>query len=259
MVVFVSPFGGARAPVCAIVIEEYEMHVPAQEIRPRLEVLAKAPLPTRFGTFDAQVFRFGPGDATVGLSDEHVALCIGHLQGRSRIAVRIHSECLTSEVFGSLKCDCKDQLEAAQKEIARRGLGVVLYLRQEGRGIGLANKMRAYALQAHGADTVDANRMLGLPDDARKYDAAAEMIRHLGIRSVELMTNNPAKVEALSSLGIEVVGRLPVIVPTNPFSARYLETKRARMHHALPALVEDLDPDGGEPRSSLAAISSFAK
>ncbi len=208
------------------------MYVPAQEIRPQLEILAKTPLPTRFGTFEVHVFRYGSSEG--GLSDEQVALVMGHVQGRARVPVRIHSECLTSEVFGSLKCDCKDQLEAAQKEIARRGMGAVIYLRQEGRGIGLANKMRAYALQAHGADTVDANRMLGLPDDARRYDAAAEMIRHLGIRSVELMTNNPTKVESLSALGVDVVGRIPVVVATNPFSARYLETKRARMRHLLP-------------------------
>jgi GTP cyclohydrolase II len=157
------------------------------------------------------------------------------LSGRTHVPVRIHSECITSEVFGSLKCDCKDQLEAAQAEIARRGFGAVLYLRQEGRGIGLANKVRAYALQAHGADTVDANRLLGLPDDARRYDAAAAMLGHLAVCSVELLTNNPAKEEALRTLGIDVTGRTPILVPTNPFSATYLETKRSRMRHAIPA------------------------
>jgi GTP cyclohydrolase II len=159
---------------------------------------------------------------------------MGPLTGRSHVPIRIHSECLTSEVFGSLKCDCKDQLEAAQAEIARRGFGAVLYLRQEGRGIGLANKVRAYALQAHGADTVDANRLLGLPDDARRYDAAAAMLHNLGVRSVELLTNNPAKEEALRALGVDVSRRIPVLVATNPFSASYLETKRSRMRHAIP-------------------------
>jgi GTP cyclohydrolase II len=209
------------------------MHVPVKEIRPQLEVLAKAPLPTRHGTFEMQVFRYR--EAGAGLPDEHVALVMGTLRGRADVPVRIHSECITSEVFGSLKCDCKDQLEAAQAEIARRGFGAVIYLRQEGRGIGLANKVRAYALQAHGADTVDANRLLGLPVDARRYDAAAAMLGVLGVRSVELLTNNPAKEEALRALGIEVVGRTPVLVPTNPFSATYLETKRSRMRHAIPA------------------------
>src|SRR3954462_1623969 len=132
---------------------------------------------------------------------------MGDLSGRPTVAVRIHSECITGEVFGSLKCDCKDQLEAAQVEIARRGFGAVLYLRQEGRGIGLANKVRAYALQAHGADTVDANRLLGLPVDARRYDAAAAMLANLGVRSIELLTNNPEKEEALRSLGVEIVAR----------------------------------------------------
>jgi GTP cyclohydrolase II len=144
---------------------------------------------------------------------------------------------MTSEVFGSLKCDCKEQLDAALAEVARRGAGAVLYLRQEGRGIGLANKIRAYELQAQGADTVDANRMLGLPDDAREYHAAAHMLAHFDVQSVQLMTNNPAKVDALRSLGVQVAGRLPVVVAPNPFSAGYLETKRARMAHELPAGV----------------------
>jgi GTP cyclohydrolase II len=211
------------------------MHVPVKEIRPQLEVLARAPLPTRHGNFEMQVFRYHSGETDTGLSDQHVALWMGDLSGKTHVPVRIHSECITSEVFGSLKCDCKDQLEAAQATIAQRGFGAVLYLRQEGRGIGLANKVRAYALQAHGADTVDANRLLGLPDDARRYDGAAAMLDHLGVRSVELLTNNPAKEEALRALGIDVVARTPVLVPTNALSATYLETKRSRMRHAIPA------------------------
>jgi len=227
------------------------MHVPVKEIRPQLEVLARAPLPTRHGNFEMQVFRYHSGEADTGLSDQHVALCMGVLAGRTHVPVRIHSECITSEVFGSLKCDCKDQLEAAQAEIARHGFGAVLYLRQEGRGIGLANKVRAYALQAHGADTVDANRLLGLPDDARRYDAAAAMLDHLGVRSVDLFTNNPAKEEALRALGIEVTGRTPVIVPTNPFSAIYLETKRSRMRHAIPQKA--MATDGAIPNLTRAS------
>jgi GTP cyclohydrolase II len=150
------------------------------------------------------------------------------------LPIRIHSECITSEVFGSLKCDCKEQLDAALAEVARRGAGAVLYLRQEGRGIGLANKIRAYALQARGADTVDANRLLGLPDDAREYHAAAHMLAHFDVQSVQVMTNNPAKVDALRALGVQVTGRLPVVITPNAFSAGYLETKRARMAHELP-------------------------
>jgi GTP cyclohydrolase II len=143
---------------------------------------------------------------------------------------------MTSEVFGSLKCDCKEQLDAAMAAIAHAGGGAVLYLRQEGRGIGLANKIRAYALQSHGHDTVDANRLLGLPDDARTYEVARDMLSHFGVASVRLMTNNPAKVNALRKLGIEVAGRVPVIVPPTQHSSRYLEAKRLRMEHDLPEL-----------------------
>jgi GTP cyclohydrolase II len=204
------------------------MHVPSRVIRPHgsFECLAKATIPTRHGEFDAYVFR-----------DEHVALVHGQVRGKQGALVRVHSECLTSEVFGSLKCDCKEQLDAAMAAIARAGEGAVLYLRQEGRGIGLANKIRAYALQSRGHDTVDANRLLGLPDDARKYDVARDMLAHLGVESVRIMTNNPDKVDALRGLGVEVVGRVPVIVPANPHSARYLEAKRLRMEHDLPAVL----------------------
>jgi GTP cyclohydrolase II len=198
-------------------------------IRPQttsLECLARARIPTRHGDFDTFVFR-----------GEHVALVRGTVAGREDALVRVHSECLTSEVFGSLKCDCKEQLDAAMAAIAHAGAGAVLYLRQEGRGIGLANKIRAYALQARGHDTVDANRMLGLPDDARRYDTARDMLSHLGIASVRLMTNNPEKVKALESLGVRVSGRVPVIVPANPHSASYLEAKRLRMEHDLPAVL----------------------
>jgi GTP cyclohydrolase II len=158
----------------------------------------------------------------------------------------VHSECMTSEVFGSLKCDCKEQLDLAMGEIARSGVGAILYLRQEGRGIGLVNKIRAYELQSMGHDTVDANRLLGLPDDAREYHAAAHMLEHFDVKSVLLMTNNPAKVDALAALGVEVVGRLPVVVPPNPFSRRYLETKRARMAHELPVRCDASEPSLGD-------------
>jgi GTP cyclohydrolase II len=205
------------------------MHVPPRAIRPqdsRLECLANATLPTRHGDFETYVF-----------SGEHVALVFGDVTSREDVLVRVHSECMTSEVFGSLKCDCKEQLDAAMAAVARAGAGAVLYLRQEGRGIGLANKIRAYALQSRGHDTVDANRLLGLPDDARRYDVARDMLAHLGVTSVRLMTNNPAKVRALSVLGVPVTGRVPVVVPPNAHSARYLEAKRVRMEHDLPDLL----------------------
>jgi len=200
----------------------------------RLTPQAHAPIPTRYGTFELHVFSWEDSEAHPDLSREHCALVMGEVRGRRSIPVRIHSECLTSEVFGSLKCDCRDQLERAQAEIARRGVGVLLYLRQEGRGIGLANKVRAYALQAEGADTVEANELLHLPVDARTYDVAAAMLRNLAVESVELLTNNPLKLDALRELGIAVERRIPVLVPANPFSASYLEVKRRRLKHDLP-------------------------
>ena len=213
------------------------MHVSHERvIRPRTEWQAMAELPTRHGTFKAHVFR-GPR------GEEHVALVFGDVTKGEAIPVRVHSECITSEVFGSLKCDCKEQLDRALEHIAVEGAGVVLYLRQEGRGIGLANKVRAYALQACGVDTVDANRQLGLPDDARRYDGAAAMLGHLGVRSVRLMTNNPDKVSALRALGVEVVERLPVLVRPNVHSRGYLEAKRARMNHSLPRWLDGFDAE----------------
>src|SRR5271165_1101949 len=155
------------------------MHVPQRVIRPqttRTEWLAKATLPTRYGELVTHVFRSMAPREPDEPPLEHVALVFGDVRGQAEVLVRVHSECITSEVFGSLKCDCKEQLDASMAAIARAGAGAVLYLRQEGRGIGLANKIRAYALQSHGHDTVDANRMLGLPDDARRYDVARDML-----------------------------------------------------------------------------------
>ncbi len=213
-----------------------------------LEWKAEAPIPTRHGTFDLHVFRYEDPAAHPGLSNEHLALVRGDIRGQKNVPVRVHSECLTSEVFGSLKCDCREQLEAAQQEIARRGRGIVLYLRQEGRGIGLTNKIRAYALQAKGADTIEANQLLHLPVDARQYDVAAAILRTFDVQSVELMTNNPLKTNALSDLGIVVERRIPLFIEANEFSARYLEVKRERMQHQLPVHVEPAfaGPQDGE-------------
>jgi len=246
------------------------MHVPPVAIRPQLEIVAQAPVPTRHGVFQMSVFHWGEpprlrsgvdGGAEHGLSPDHVALVMGEPRGRSGVVVRVHSECLTSEVFGSLKCDCREQLLAAQAEIARQGLGVLVYLRQEGRGIGLRNKIRAYELQSQGRDTVDANRILGLPDDAREYGAAAAILEHLGIESIRLMTNNPLKVEALRALGVEIDARIATLVGANPFSAPYLEAKRERMGHKIPGLRGDtprpaLDVDIPPPPSSRSVIDA---
>jgi GTP cyclohydrolase II len=201
----------------------------------RIEQLAQAPLPTRHGMFQVRVFRWDDPTAHPALSREHCALIMGDVRGRRSVPVRVHSECLTGEVFASLKCDCREQFDHAQAAIAKHGFGVILYLRQEGRGIGLANKVRAYALQAMGADTVEANELLHLPVDARTYDVAAAMLRELGIESIELLTNNPAKVDELRRLGVTVEKRVPVLIPANPFSASYLEVKRRRMQHELPS------------------------
>ena len=221
--------------------------MPENHSTPALEELAEAPIPTRFGRFELRVYHWDDPDAHPALSKEHCALIMGDLKGRRNVPVRVHSECLTSEVFGSLKCDCREQLERAQAEIAKRGYGAVLYLRQEGRGIGLANKVRAYALQAEGADTVAANEQLHLPVDARTYDVAAAMLRELGVESVEIMTNNPAKVDALKRLGVVIERRVPVLVPATPFSAGYLETKRRLMQHELPSTTPAGPPS--EPES----------
>ena len=204
---------------------------------PKLRVDAEAMIPMRHGNFKTLVFRH-----TDTLEQENVAIVCGDPSGDD-VLVRVHSECITSEVFGSLKCDCGDQLDHALERIGTRGRGVVLYLRQEGRGIGLTNKIRAYALQSRGVDTVDANRMLGLPDDSRRYDAAAAMLKYLDVRSVRLLTNNPNKVARLAELGITVRSREPVLVRTNSHSATYLATKRDRMNHLLPGAPPSSDAE----------------
>lgn len=193
-----------------------------------LVVEARTDLPTDHGTFDVRLFRYGGG------SEEHLTLSMGDLAAPGPVLVRLHSECFTGEVLHSQRCECAQQLSAAMEAVRDAGRGVIVYLRQEGRGIGLANKLRAYALQAKGADTVDANRLLGLPDDARTYEQSAAMLRLLGVREVRLMTNNPAKSRALETLGIPVVDRVPLVVASNPIARRYLETKRDRMEHLVP-------------------------
>ena len=163
---------------------------------------------------------------------EHIAIVIGEPE-EEEVLCRVHSECMTSEVFGSLKCDCRDQLEQALAEMHDEGAGVLLYLRQEGRGIGLGNKIRAYALQAEGADTIQANHQLGFETDLRTYDMAAAMLKNLGIASVRLLTNNPAKILGLEENGVKVHERLQIQLKANPHSASYLRTKRDILGHLL--------------------------
>ncbi|MGC3819075.1 GTP cyclohydrolase II [Acinetobacter sp. ANC 4216] len=191
-----------------------------------IEFVATSRLPTAFGEFKITVFQ----DPKTG--EEHVALSKGlDTPPTEPVLVRIHSECLTGDAFASLKCDCGPQLQATQKLINEVGQGVILYLRQEGRGIGLTNKIRAYALQDQGHDTVDANLMLNLPADARRYDMCTIMLDHLQVKQVKLITNNPSKIQALQELGIDVVDRVPLTVGLNPFNAEYLKTKHERMAH----------------------------
>jgi GTP cyclohydrolase II len=191
-----------------------------------VEVYAEAPLPTERGLFRTVVFR----ERRTG--QEHVAMVLGDPAGHAVLA-RVHSECLTSEVLGSLKCDCRAQLDRALDLIAARGRGVLLYLRQEGRGIGLGNKIRAYALQAAGADTYQANRALGFADDLRRYDVAAAMLRLLGVRSVQLITNNPLKVKGLEEAGVKVRRRVALPSPSNPHNLAYLRTKAEQTGHLI--------------------------
>jgi len=193
----------------------------------RVEVFSEAPLPTRHGQFRVYVFR------ERGSDKEHVAAVKGDVRGREGVPVRVHSECLTSEILGSLKCDCRDQLEHALALIGASPCGAVLYLRQEGRGIGLGNKIRAYALQARGADTYEANRALGFADDLRRYDVAAAMLKQLDVRSVDLITNNPLKIAGLEKEGIRVRRRIGSVAPLNPHNADYLRTKRDRTGHLI--------------------------
>lgn len=191
-----------------------------------IEFVATSDLPTAFGDFKITVFQ----DPKTG--EEHVALSKGlETPPTQPVLVRVHSECLTGDAFASLKCDCGPQLHATQKLINDAGQGVILYLRQEGRGIGLTNKIRAYALQDQGHDTVDANLMLNLPADARRYDMCSIMLNQLQIKEVKLITNNPLKIEALREQGIQVVDRVPLTVGLNPFNEDYLKTKHERMSH----------------------------
>jgi len=192
-----------------------------------IELVSKAKLPTRFGIFTI----YGFLDHRDG--KEHTAMVRGEVRGAEACPVRIHSECHTGDIWFSLRCDCREQLEASLNYINTQEQGVIVYLRQEGRGIGLLNKLKAYELQDRGLDTVEANTHLGLPTDARSYEAAAEIIRLLGIKSVALITNNPEKIRGLQTNRITVTGRIPVVIRSNLHNKRYLRTKKERLGHLL--------------------------
>jgi GTP cyclohydrolase II len=192
-----------------------------------VRIVAMAELPSRFGNFHIVAFENNRD------GKEHVAITRGDVIGAENVAVRLHSECLTGDVVGSLRCDCRDQLEAALKKIGQMERGIVLYLRQEGRGIGLINKIRAYSLQDDGLDTVQANLALGFRDDERDYAVAAHMLMSLKIGSVQLMTNNPKKLNQLTQYGINVTGRIPHIMEPNEHNRFYLETKVEKSGHMI--------------------------
>lgn len=200
---------------------------------PAVALVASCELPTPWAVFRLHGFQ------ETASGKEHLALTLGQVGDGVPALTRLHSECLTGDGLFSLRCDCGPQLEAALAAIAKEGRGVLLYLRQEGRGIGLLDKLRAYALQDQGLDTVDANRALGLPDDARDYGVAAAMLNTLGVPAVRLMTNNPAKVSALTTRGVNVTERVPHVAGRGPRNQDYLETKAARMGHLLPWLEQD--------------------
>jgi GTP cyclohydrolase II len=192
-----------------------------------VKVVAFAELPSRFGDFHVVAF----SDTRDG--KEHAAFVKGMPWNHTGVPVRLHSECLTGDAIGSLRCDCRDQLESALKMIGEMEEGILLYLRQEGRGIGLTNKIRAYELQDTGLDTVQANEALGFRDDERDYSIAAHMLDSMRIKSVRLITNNPRKIEGLKTFGINVIDRIPLVIPPNPYNAFYLETKAVKSGHLM--------------------------
>lgn len=192
-----------------------------------LTIVARAKLPSRYGDFEIVAFSPTPD------GKDNIAMVRGDVANAETVPLRLHSECLTGDVMGSLRCDCRDQLEAALKYMAERECGAVLYLRQEGRGIGLANKIKAYTLQEQGLDTVEANHELGFEDDERNYTIAAEMLKALGIKRVQLLSNNPKKIAGLQENGIAVDARVPHVMPSNEHNHFYLQTKARKSGHLI--------------------------
>ena len=211
---------------------------------PLLDYVTSCALPTPWAQFTLHAF-VEHSTGSPAASKEHLVMALGEIGNGEPVLARVHSECLTGDVLFSQRCDCGAQLEGALKRIAAEGRGVLLYLRQEGRGIGLVNKIRAYRLQEAGADTVEANLQLGFHADARNYELCLPMLEQFGIKQVKLMTNNPRKIDALTRLGIEVTERVPLLVNRNAFNNSYLTTKQAKLGHMMSpqgALV----PEDGE-------------
>lgn len=194
---------------------------------PLVQIGAHSTLPTEFGEFDIFVFKNQVDNK------EHVAIVKGNVMNKEDVLIRVHSECLTGDIFGSKRCDCGPQLHTALNMIQKEGVGILLYMRQEGRGIGLLNKIKAYDLQEKGYDTVEANEQLGFPADLREYSLCAQMLKTLGVKSVRLMTNNPKKKADLTHWGIEVTKRVPIVIKANKFNESYLATKVEKMGHLI--------------------------
>jgi len=218
---------GLSRPAIDQLLKENASHCCPGQPETCVRIVAIADLPSRFGDYQVVAFRSNRDQK------EHAAFVHGAVLGQQEVPVRIHSECLTGDAIGSLRCDCRDQLTESLERIGTMGSGIVLYLRQEGRGIGFANKIRAYQLQDQGYDTVQANEMLGFRPDERDYGIAAHMLGSLHVGSIRIMTNNPHKIQDLQDHGVKIVGRIPVVVPPNPLNRPYLETKQRRMGHLL--------------------------
>jgi len=225
----------ARLPQLEIMAPKYDLNIIAiadliayRRRHERLvQKVTEAKLPTKYGEFMAIAYKSSVDTA------EHVALVKGDISSDEPVLVRVHSECLTGDVFGSLRCDCGDQIRLAMQSIAEEGRGVFLYMRQEGRGIGFHNKLRAYALQDQGMDTVEANIALGFPPDLRDYGIGAQILADLGLHNIRLLTNNPKKVVGLESYGLKIVETVPLIAAPNPYNIHYLETKQKKLGHVL--------------------------
>ncbi|MFO7311452.1 MAG: bifunctional 3,4-dihydroxy-2-butanone-4-phosphate synthase/GTP cyclohydrolase II [Bacillota bacterium] len=215
--------------------------------------VAEADLPTPYGRFRIM------GYESLVDGQTHVALVLGDIHSKPDVLVRVHSECLTGDVFGSLRCDCGDQLRAALAQIGEEGAGVFLYMRQEGRGIGLLNKLRAYALQDQGQDTVEANLSLGFPPDKRDYGIGAQILVDLGLSRIRLLTNNPRKIVGLEAYGIEIVERVPIKIPPNPYNQHYLRTKQQKLGHWLSDLEAVTRPRPETPAGGSSAPSNGRK
>jgi 3,4-dihydroxy 2-butanone 4-phosphate synthase/GTP cyclohydrolase II len=206
-----------------------------------VERIASAAMPTRYGEFVAHGYR------SMIDGQQHVAMVMGDVAGAQDVLVRVHSECVTGDVFHSMRCDCGEQLERALAQIAQEGRGVLLYLSQEGRGIGLLNKLRAYELQEQGLDTVDANLALGLPVDSRDYGMGAQILADIGLSTIRVLTNNPKKIVGLEGYGLTVTEQVPIVAEPNQVNEQYLRTKRERMGHTITHQGRRVDDFEGVP------------